>query len=464
MEGLFGILSDLKEFENVPADQVKWMVDNGFTKNFNKGEFAFEPGDPINELRIILDGKFLGYGIQNGQRKEFGYFEKNLITGVLPYSRLKDAGAYAEALEPSNIFYLHKDHFPHMIRECHELTTALVHFMTSRVRDFTAFQLQNEKLMSLGKLSAGLAHELNNPVSAILRSAVKLKEHLRLLPKGFKDVIKIRISDEQVDKVNSLLFKKIDVGIQELSLMEKTDLEDEIAGWLEDNGIEDGYDMAENLVDFGFKTDELEMIKNEVTEAHSLPILNWIENNLTTEKMVDEIADASERISDLVKSIKSYTHMDQSLDRQKVDLHKGLRNTLRMLEHKSKKKGMLVDLNLDENLPEIDGFPGELNQVFTNLIDNAFDAMEESSEKVLNIATHRQNGNVHVHIKDTGPGIPEEIKSRIFDPFFTTKDVGKGTGLGLDIVKKIIEQHKGRIEFNSSTEGTEFKLILPISS
>ncbi|MCI5059025.1 MAG: ATP-binding protein [Flavobacteriales bacterium] len=465
MEGLLEFISGLEELKNVPKDQIQWMIDRGDVRNLNKGDLLWASGSPIDELRIIIEGKYRGFVVQNGQEREFGLFESGLITGVLPFSRLKEAQGSAVTVEEGSVFFLHKKHFSEMIQTQLELVTAFVHFMTSRVRNFTSFQLQNEKLLSLGKLSAGLAHELNNPASAILRSATTLKEHLRALPENFKSVIKIKMTDEEVDTINNLLFSKIDQGLQDdIGLMERTEREDTIAEWLEDNGVEDGYELAEGLVDFGFVEEDLETIRDAVPNEHFIPIINWIENNLTTEKMVEEIGDASKRIADLIGSIKSYTHMDQTLDKQKVDLHKGIQNTLRMLQHKSQKQNISLELDFDPDLPEIAGFPGELNQVFTNLIDNAYDAMENEASKQLNIKTFRENGSVHIHIKDSGPGIPEEVQTKIFDPFFTTKDVGKGTGLGLDIVKKIVEQHKGRIEFVTSEKGTEFQLILPVSS
>ncbi|MEM9390845.1 MAG: HAMP domain-containing sensor histidine kinase, partial [Bacteroidota bacterium] len=192
-----------------------------------------------------------------------------------------------------------------------------------------------------------------------------------------------------------------------------------------------------------------------------LPVINWLNQVLTTEKLVNEIEDASQRINDLVLSVKSYTHMDQAPEKHPVDIHKGIHNTLTMLKHKIGKGGIEVETILSE-LPAVPLFVSEMNQVWTNLIDNAIDAMEDSNTKKLNIETLRDGDFVNINITDSGKGIPEDILDKIFDPFFTTKPVGKGTGLGLDVVQQIISQHNGAIKVNSKPGKTTFNICLPI--
>ncbi|MCG8320842.1 MAG: hypothetical protein MI921_15170 [Cytophagales bacterium] len=287
----------------------------------------------MDYLFIIFQGKFSIKVEQGSQFRNVGGFEPYSITGMLPYSRAVAARGYADSIGDSEVLRLHKDHFRFMITHHEELTTALVHIMSTRIRSFTKLEQQNDKMMALGKLSAGLAHELNNPSAAVVRSARILKKHLSLLPRNFKNVIKIRMSDEQVDSVNNLLFTKIEEGVKSLTLMEKTELEDEIAEWLEQQGMEDGYEMAENFADFGFNGDDLQLISDQVPEVDMLPVINWINQNLTTEKLVNEIGEASQRINDLVRSVKSYTHMDRAPEKQPVDIHEGINNTLTMLNH-----------------------------------------------------------------------------------------------------------------------------------
>jgi signal transduction histidine kinase len=210
------------------------------------------------------------------------------------------------------------------------------------------------------------------------------------------------------------------------------------------------------------------MNTGDVERLHSItgpvdfsPTLHWIVDNLTTEKSVKEINASAMRIAELIGSIKEYSHMDRTKDRQAVDVNHGLQSTLKMLAHKARANKVEVDLALSEELPELSGFPGELNQVWTNLIDNALDAMETTGG-ILKVETAFCDPRVEITITDTGVGIPEEMKNKIFDPFFTTKSIGKGTGLGLDIANKIILQHKGRVEVESQPGNTRFKLSLPL--
>lgn len=460
------LLRTVPELADVPADQLKWFLENAECTSMKRDEVLFKPGDPIDYLRVVIQGKMRFYQIQKDSMRTIGEFEAPYITGVLPYSRLKESTGHGVVLEDALFLLLHRDRFPEMIQQQYELTAAFVHYMTSRVRSFTTFQLQNEKLMSLGKLSAGLAHELNNPASAVVRSAQELKKHLQMTPQGFKKVTALRMEPEVVDSLNTMLLEKVAAldDVQELSLMDRTDREDELADWLEDHGVEDGYEFSADLVDFGFEVSDLESVLAQTADHQFEPVLSWIHSNLVTEKMVRDIQDASERISELVKSVKSYTHMDQSQDNQTVDLHKGIKNTITMLQHKIRKNNMVIEKDLSAELPRIEGYPGEINQVFTNVIDNAMDATAEVSEPRITIKTTTDGEFVRVFIQDNGPGIPEDILQRIFDPFFTTKSVGEGTGMGLDVVKKIMEHHNGKVVVNSEPGKTVFELCFPIKS
>lgn len=337
--------------------------------------------------------------------------------------------------------------------------------MSSRIRNFTKFQQQNEKMMALGKLSAGLAHELNNPASAIVRSSKALQMHLKSLPDSFKKVTSIKMSPEEVDMINDLLYGKLESDEQvTYSLLERQEVEDDLADCLEERGVEDGYEITENLIDFGFTCSDVELIYDKTGETHFAPVMKWINDNLTTDRMVREIEDASSRIASLVDSVKNFTHMDQTPDKVKVDIHLGIDNTLTMLNHKLKRQNIEVIRNYDSNIPHPKIVVSQLNQVWTNLIDNAIDAMEDSKPARLEIDTRQDNEFIKTVIRDNGSGIPEDIKSRIFDPFYTTKEIGKGTGLGLDVVKSIIDRHNGTIKVESEAGKTEFEVCIPIEA
>ncbi|RYE13302.1 MAG: GHKL domain-containing protein [Sphingobacteriales bacterium] len=344
----------------------------------------------------------------------------------------------------------------------YELTEALVHIMTTRVREVTAVLQQNEKMMALGKLSAGLAHELNNPAAAIVRNTSSLKDQIKHLPDLFKQIAAIQLDMGEIEPVNAFIAEVINRPDKPvLSMMQRADLEDDIIDWLEDHEI-DNDAMAETLVDMGFSISDLEKLRDQTSAECIAPVLAWVNNNLVTDKLVTDIQEASRRISELVGSVKTFTHMDRDGNKQVIDVHTGIGNTLKMLGYKFKKGNIELKEEYSPDVPKVNAMPGELNQVWTNLIDNAIDAMEVNNSGILTISTKKDGDFVQVKIIDNGPGIPEDIKSKVFDPFFTTKEMGKGTGMGLDVVSRIIRQHNGTIKVKSVPGETEFEVCLPL--
>jgi signal transduction histidine kinase len=461
---LFTQLKQIPEFKNLPEAQLQWLAEKGKVVAFSDGQKIFGKGDAIQEMRILLRGELNFFVEQAGNLRNVGTVEKGEITGKLPFSRMKAATGEGIVTGDTLMYSLHQDLFSEMIRNHHELVEVLVHVMTDRVRDTTRQQQLNDKMMALGKLSAGLAHELNNPSAAVVRSAHELKRHLSNIPDNFKRVIKIRASDEVVDKVNDLVFSKIEsLGKAPLSLMQKTALEDELTEWLEQNEIDNAYEMVETFAEFGMKRDDLEEVKSWLRAEDKVPVIGWLYQVFTTEKLVGEIEEAAKRINTLVTSVKGYTHMDQAPEKHPTDIHIGIRNTLTMLNHKLKKNNIKLIENFQADLPLANIFVSEMNQVWTNIIDNAIDAMEGRPNNTLEIKTEKNGAFVNVSIIDNGPGIPKEIHDKIFDPFFTTKSIGKGTGLGLEVVRQIINQHNGKVYVNSEVGRTEFVICFPIN-
>lgn len=456
-------LFEIEELKEVPQDQLNWLISKSECFDVKDGERLFSPGDPINKLFIILKGAFNLKLNRNNQYVDIGRFSEHAITGMLPYSRAQSAQAYAVALTDSRVLSLEEIHFPEMIKEQHELTTVFVHAMSTRIRQFTKREQQDDKMMALGKLSAGLAHELNNPSSAVVRSSQELAKHLKVTPNKFKDVIKIKMTDEAIDHITELLFSKIQAGLKDLSLIEKSAIEEELMDWFDDHKINDSDELAANFVEYGLKTDDFEAMAKDIPAAHRNPVFSWLNQVVTTEKLVNEIADASQRIKDLVSSVKSYTHMDQAPEKAPTDIHIGLNNTLTMLNHKLKSVEVIKQYGQDLPQPAIHASP--INQVWTNLIDNAIDAMEDQVQKQLTITTVKEGDFIKVMLEDTGTGIPEDIQGKIFDPFFTTKAVGKGTGLGLEFVQQIVKtQHNGALYLESKPGRTLFTICLPIKA
>ncbi len=456
-------LQELKINESltsVPEAELQWLVDHSVITVVEEGEPLYQNGDPIDHLFIILEGRLRMYVNRNNQHRELGFNEKGYVGGLLPYSRLKTAVATAVAMERTTVLRLHRKEFMEMICSQFNLVESFVHMMLDRIRDFTKLDQQNEKMISLGKLSAGLAHELNNPAAAVVRSASALKKHLGFVPEKFKAVISIQLSEDKVDQVNEIITSIVKRETHGMSLMEKSSLEDDLTDWMDDHNVENSFELAESFAEYQITTDDLEQIEEQVSEKYLSPVLDWFSNVLVTEKMVNEIGEASERIGNLVKSVKEYSHMDGGTDRKKVDLRDGMESTLRILQHKLKTKNIKVNLDMPVDLPPMLVSPGEMNQVWTNLIDNAIDALPENGE--IRIESQHDREFVITKVIDNGTGIPADVIEHIFDPFFTTKEIGKGSGLGLEIAQNIVRRHRGQIKVSSKPGHTEFNVCLPI--
>ena len=466
------LLENLRQFpvlKDIPDEQIQWLVDESEEVSYPAETVINKPGSSADYLILLLDGRIRIDAGTNGIGDELLLFQAQSVLGVLPFSRMKTNVNWVIAETNVRVLQLHRSRLPDLIHTCYELTENLVHHMTTRVRDFTKQTQQNDKLASLGRMSAGLAHELNNPVSAVVRSADTLKTHMRATPDAFKAIMHLSLTDEQVDSVNAMFFKKVDGQLtvdstKKLTLLERSSVEDELTDWLDDNGVDDSIDLAGPLVEYGFTVGDLDWILEKIGDDNLAGVTRWLVNNLVTEKLVLDISEASKRIATLVNSIKDYSHMDRGGGKEEVKLADGIQSTLTLLGHKIRSKHINVTVTLPDNLPPVCGWPGELNQVWTNLIDNAIDALPDSGKiDIITRADRRSDGAVFVltNIIDNGEGIPDDIQDKIFDPFFTTKEIGKGTGLGLDIVQGIIKHHNGSIKVNSQPGKTEFSVCLP---
>jgi signal transduction histidine kinase len=379
---------------------------------------------------------------------------------MLPYSRLVRPPGDSIALDNAEILEVHRDHLPLMMRECPEITTILVHLMLDRARLFTSTELQNEKMISLGKLSAGLAHELNNPASAIERSVCLLTDRLEDCDSAARALEAARLTDDQlsaVDAIRESCLSKKTVGVR--SALEQIDREDAIADWLAKRGLDAG--NAQILADTEVTIEALNSLVAIVPGPSLNAVLRWAAAGCALRSLASEIQGASMRISSLVAAVKGFTHMDQAMVADPVDLGPGLSNTVTVLTSKAKEKSAAVTVDVEEGLPKVFGFAGELNQIWGNLIDNALDAVSDGGR--VEVRANREGQRVVVRIVDNGTGIPEDIRTRIFEPFFTTKPMGQGTGLGLDIVRRLVRHNDGTIEVESKPGRTEFYVSLPIA-
>jgi signal transduction histidine kinase len=380
---------------------------------------------------------------------------------LLPYSRMKTTPGNTFAVGKVRTLGLHKKYFHELEQLNPELIQRLIGYMTERARSFATTQLQHEKVNALGQLSAGIAHELNNPAAAINRIACELSKKLELNYDLTEKLLVNKINHEHIQRFHNMVRKKESEKGLGMSALQKIEMEDEITGWLEKNKFRENRISLETFIDSGFSKKDFDDILVSIGNESFIQALMWLENLISSQKLLKDLGDASSRISNLVGAIKSHVHMDRTNELQPTNIHKDIDNTLTLLGHKLRDKNISVIKNYCENMREIPVYVGELNQVWTNVIDNAVFALNKSGE--IKIETSCNDWDVTVRIIDNGPGIPKEIVSRIFDPFFTTKKVGQGTGIGLDLVNRIVKRHNGEIKVNSVPGRTEFIICIPVS-
>jgi signal transduction histidine kinase len=460
-------IEDLRKviaLHDLPDDHLQWILAHSSYYEFDDGHLFFKKDDPIDEMWILLEGKVNFYMDVNGRLVYYFTFENNDLSGgvggLLPYSRMKLSPGSSYAVGKVRGLMLHKKYFPELERLNPKFTQRLIGYMTERARIFATTKLQHEKVNALGNLAAGIAHELNNPAAAINRISTELIKRLKLNFELTQELLNHNITSRFINNIREIIQnnERKQSAKTKVSPLQQIQKEDELNEWLHQN---DRSEAAETFVEAGFSIDDLEKIRSEVGNEAFPKVINWLENLLTSELIIKDLEDASGRITKLVGAIKTHVHMDRSSDFQYTNIHNDLENTLTLLGYKIREKNIRIKKIFCEDMPEVEVNVGELNQVWTNIIDNAIYAMPQNGE--MEIDTTCDSKNVTVRIMDNGTGIPKEILSRIFDPFFTTKKVGEGTGIGLDIVQRVVKQHKGEIKVNSEPGRTEFIVGLPVS-
>jgi signal transduction histidine kinase len=331
--------------------------------------------------------------------------------------------------------------------------------MLDRAHVFTSSALHDEKLIALGKLSAGLAHELNNPAAAIERGAALLEDYLKEAERATHTLSAARLTDAQLDAIDTVRACCSATPAGVLSPIQQAEREDAIAVWLTDHRLNAA--MAAPLADTAVTLDALDRVADAVDGPRLDAALQWVAAVCSVHGLASVIQEAATRISGLVQAIKGFTHMDQAAVAEPVDLAVSIGNTVAVLRSKALSKSIAVAVHLEPGLPLVRGIVGELNQIWANLIDNALDAAPDSGQ--VEVTATRKHQGVLVGVVDNGPGIPDGVHERLFEPFFTTKPVGKGTGLGLDIVRRLVSHNDAAIEVESRPGRTEFRVFLPLA-
>ncbi len=444
-----------------PREELAWLAEQGTLRQLVEGDVLTSKGARVEGLFVVLSGRIAMFVDRGAGRHKIMEWREGGIMGFLPYSRLISPPGDSVVQEPSAVLAVHRDHFPAMIRECHQITSILVHNMLDRARAFTSSDMHDEKMVSLGKLSAGLAHELNNPASAIERSAQLLDDRLEDAERASRALGACRLPDAQlaaVDAVREACAATRVHGVR--SPIEESEREQAMADWLDDRGLDTA--TAEALAETAVTFEALDLLARQVDRPALNAVLRWAAAGCSVRTLASEIQDAAMRISGLVTAVKGFTHMDQASVAESVDLVQGLGNTVAVLRSKARGKSVAVVVDVEPDLPRVLGFVGELNQIWANLIDNALDAVPDSGR--VDVLANREHQRVVVRVVDNGTGIPAPIRARIFDPFFTTKPMGQGTGLGLDIVRRLVRHNDGEISVESQPGRTEFRVVLPLAT
>jgi signal transduction histidine kinase len=455
-------------FEHLSNDQLVWLSERGRVVEYPAGGTIHAEGSPASCFFVLLSGTIAMLSrVQGGEIELFRSDYRGSYTGAFD-AYVSDRGVSqlyggtARAITDSRLFELPAADWGHAVREWFPMAAHLLE--GSQVQGYAARDTvaRHERLVALGSVTAGLTHELNNPVTAVVRSTARLRDMMTEMREKVGVMVQSQLPADQLEAIADLAGRALEQRREApaLSALEASDREDELADWLEDHGVAGAWDIAPTLVAAGIGLDWLEKLAEVLPPPHLEIGLSYPVRALESDSMLDEITDAAERISGLLAAAKQYTQMDRA-PLQSFDIHEGLDATLTMLAHKLGDNIEIVR-DYDRTLPKIAAFPGELNQVWTNLIDNAADAMEGQGKLTVRTAALGDD-RIMVEIGDTGPGVPDDVRTRVFEPFFTTKDVGEGTGLGLDIAWQIVVgRHNGEIRLESTPGNTRFQVVLPL--
>jgi signal transduction histidine kinase len=451
-------LRRVQEFADLPDDQLDWFLSQSQEMNLKAGDVYSREGDPADAMFVILEGHLQGRGELGGETFVFD-LEPGDVTGVLPFSRMKQFTVSGRAITNGRALRFPASMFPELVQKMPVLTQRLVGLMSDRIRETTRLEQQRDRLASLGKLSAGLAHELNNPASAAKRAASQLRETLKKIRDASLELGRRDLSLAQKSEIEKLEISFTVPDVVPPDPLTISDLEDQIDSLLRSHGQNDLWMLAAGLARRNVKPETVESLFAILDAETARAALVRIAASVEIASLLHEIESSTSRISDLVGAIKEYTHMDQA-PVLNVDVVKSLETTLTILNHKLK-QGVAVQRDYKGVPLLVNSFGSELNQVWTNIIDNAIDAMHGKGE--LRVRTYSDDGCAVVEITDNGPGIPQEVQPHIFEPFFTTKGVGEGTGLGLDTVQRIVRKHRGNIQVTSKPGETRFQVWLPLA-
>jgi signal transduction histidine kinase len=455
-------------FDGLTDEQLQRVIMEGSEVRVSRGELYAREGEPIEHLYVVLEGELRITKLVDGREMVINNYTPGVFFGEVPLLAGTPFLASGRALEDSRLFAIPEKVFRRMLTDYPTFGDTVLETMAQRVQILQSIAQERERLNSLGTLAAGLAHELNNPAAASLRAAGRLRECFERLRKTGMKISRSAaaggLGPEQLDDLDRIAAGALgstDGTPDGLSPLEAADREENLVRWLEECGVEDAWDIASTFAQAGLEVPDLELVIGVVGRDCLGEALGYLEAVLAVAGLVEEVEASTTRVSALVETMKAYSHMDQA-PLQEVQINDELDNTLEVLAYELEEVEMVR--KYDDDLPPITAYGGELNQVWTSLIDNAIDAVKgEVDEPRITLRTTCEGDRVLVEVADNGPGVPEELQARVFEPYFTTKGVGAGSGLGLDVSYRIVVgRHGGDIRVISRPGDTRFQVRLPM--
>ena len=457
-------LHDLRKsplFQGLSDEELQKLMDMAEPVSLAAGDILIRQGEPGDSAYVVIKGEF-EVQKQTGQSLiKIDVRNPGDVVGEMALLSRAPRNATLIAKTDGEVLRIPQEAFERLLQSSSTAAMAVLHWVMSRLTQNESLLHQQEKMAALGTMSAGLAHELNNPAAAAQRSAAQLKDSQSrwlTLTHQIESAAFQQGQTEWLDNFIQETTRRFDSPVK-LDALERIDRVDQLQAWLEASGVESAWELAPAMVNFGWGIESLENLRNDLSQALFMLSMQWLGMCCLMMGLLSEVLQTTERISQIVHAVKSYTYLDQA-PLLEVDVHEGLESTLVIMQHKLK-KGVTIKRDYATDLPRVQAYASELNQVWTNIIDNAVDAMNGSGK--IKIKTYEEDQSVIVEIADSGPGIPQDIQSRIFEPFFTTKPPGQGTGLGLHISHDIIaNRHHGQLTVESKPGETKFKVVLPI--
>jgi signal transduction histidine kinase len=454
-------LRTLSIFAGLTDRQLDQLADAGIDLPVEPGEIVFHEGDPAEFWWLLVDGTI-------DLLRHVGR-EDTLVARMVPgrwaggFRAWDERGTYlatGRGAQAGTVFRLPADALRQLFAAWSPFGAHLISGLYHTARSIESTARQRSSLITLGTLAAGLAHELNNPASAATRAADSLQRASDSVLESLAGLAAYAISAAQFAELDRFR-RELRADTSFADALARADREQALLSWLDRRALDRPWELSTALVDAGADLQWCNRVEAVLPGAELGPALHWVASTVALARLLSEVRESTARISELVAAVRSYSQMDRA-SRQRIQVTDGLESTLVMLAHKIR-GGVVVERHYSDQLPEIEAFPGELNQVWTNLIDNAVDAM--AGQGVLRIVTRVDGDAVLVEIADSGAGLPPEVVERVFEPFFTTKEVGKGTGLGLDIARRIVvERHGGAIDIDSRPGNTVLRVRLPIDA